>query len=454
MHSSTPGAKGRVSGISSAQLPLSFSRNPTYSAAMRNLTLGLDFGTTNTVVSRRDGDDVSTLSFNTRLGSLDTVRTVLALWQDPGKPHSSIAVGRDALAEFSEFPEDTRLIQSLKSYAANAAFRQTMIVNRSWTFAQLMQAFLEELFSLSDMRLSDVGKIIVGRPVKFAGFNPDEKLALARYREVFASLGIPDVAFIHEPVAAALTFARRITKATTVLIADFGGGTTDFSVLRLVAPDSSAHHQVLGVGGLGLAGDQFDYRIVSNAILPHLGIGTQYKSMGGKVLDLPKHVFNSLARWNELSFLRTTDEYEELKDMLPFASAPEKLKRMFHIVDHSKGLDLYDAVSSLKRQLSSDDEATLHFEDLTIPIKRSDFEYWIADDLTRIETALTATLSNINCNDEAIDSVFLTGGTSLVPAVRQLFANRFGQHKIHAGDEMISVAKGLSQASAGDLHHV
>ena len=454
MHSSTPGAKGPVSGISTAQLPLSFSCKPTYSAGMRNVTLGLDFGTTNTVVSRRDGDDVSTLSFNTRLGSLDTVRTVLALWQDPGKPHSSIAVGRDALAEFSEFPEDTRLIQSLKSYAANAAFRQTMIVNRSWTFAQLMQAFLEELFSLSDMKLSHVSKIIVGRPVKFAGFNPDEKLALARYREVFASLGIPDVAFIHEPVAAALTFARRITKATTVLIADFGGGTTDFSVLRLAAPDSNAHHQVLGVGGLGLAGDQFDYRIVSNAILPHLGIGTQYKSMGGKVLDLPKHVFNSLARWNELSFLRTTDEYDELKEMLPFASAPENLKRLFHIVDHSKGLDLYDAVSTLKRQLSSDDEATLQFEDLTIPIRRSDFEHWIGDDLTRIETALTATLNSISCRDEAIDSVFLTGGTSLVPAVRQLFAKRFGQHKIHAGDEMISVAKGLSQASAGDLHHV
>ena len=98
---------------------------------MRPITLGLDFGTTNTVVSLRSGDEVSTLTFNTKLGPLDTVRTVLALWQDPGKPGSSIAVGRDALAEFSEFPEDTRLIQSLKSYAANPAFRQTMIVNRS-----------------------------------------------------------------------------------------------------------------------------------------------------------------------------------------------------------------------------------------------------------------------------------------------------------------------------------
>ncbi len=408
---------------------------------MSTITLGLDFGTTNTVVSRRLGDDVSTLMFNTKRGPLDTVRTVLAIWQDPSKPTSSIAVGRDALAEFSEFPEDTRLIQSLKSYAANPMFRQAMILNKPYTFATLMREFLDQLFSLSDISLKDVAKIIVGRPVKFAGYSPDEKLALARYREAFTAIGIADVDFIYEPVAAALTFARRLKKSSTVLIADFGGGTTDFSVLKL----SNTTHAVLGVGGLGIAGDQFDYRIVTNAILPHLGLGTQYKSMGGKILELPKHVFNSLARWNELSFLRTTKDYAELQDMSANASAPEKLSRFFHIVDHSKGLDLYDAVSNLKRQLSSQEAATLHFESLDIAISRADFEHWIADDLARISAALSTTLDNIAMKDEEIDDVFLTGGTSLVPAVRELFAKRFGEHKIHAGDEMISVAKGLSQ---------
>jgi hypothetical chaperone protein len=416
-----------------------------YLAPMSSITLGLDFGTTNTVVSRRIGDEVSTLMFNTKRGTLDTVRTVLALWQDPSRPAPSVAVGRDALAEFSEFPEDTRLIQSLKSYAANPAFRQAMILNTPHTFATLMRAFLEQLFSLSDIALKDVEKITVGRPVKFAGFAPDENLALTRYREAFAAIGIPTIEFVQEPVAAAFAFARRLKKSATVLIADFGGGTTDFSVLRLAAPDSAMQHEVLGVGGLGLAGDQFDYRIVTNAILPHLGLGTHYKSMGGKVLELPKHVFNSLARWNELSFLRTTKEYAELQDLSAHASAPEKLNRFFHIVDHSKGLDLYDAVSRVKRHLSSNAEATLNFETLALPITRENFEHWISDDLARIHAALSTTLDNTNIKDDEIDDVFLTGGTSLVPAVRQVFANRFGEHKIHAGDELISVAKGLSQ---------
>ncbi len=412
---------------------------------MSTFTLGLDFGTTNTVVSRRIGDEVSTVLFNTRRGPLDTVRTVLAVWQDPSKLTSSIAVGRDALAEFSEFPEDTRLIQSLKSYAANPLFRQAMILNTPYTFALLMREFLEALFRLSDIKLADVEKITVGRPVKFAGYNPDEKLALARYREAFSAIGIPQVEFVYEPVAAAFTFARRLKTASTVLIADFGGGTTDFSVLRLAAPDSNKQHEVLGVGGIGIAGDQFDYRIVTHAILPHLGLGSHYKSMGGKVLELPKHVFNSLARWNELSFLRTTKDYAELQDLSVTSDAPEKLAHFFHIVDHSKGLDLYDAVSNAKRLLSSQSAAKLSFENLDIDISRDDFENWISDDIARINTSLSTTLLNIGCAETEIDSVFLTGGTSLVPAVRQLFTHRFGEHKIHAGDEMISVAKGLIQ---------
>jgi hypothetical chaperone protein len=412
---------------------------------MRTLTLGLDFGTTNTVVSLRSGDDVSTLKFNTKRGAIDTVRTVLALWQDPAKLTHSIAVGRDALTEFAEFPEDTRLIQSLKSYAANPLFRQAMIVNRPFTFALLMREFLAQLFRLSDVNLSEVKKIVVGRPVKFAGFNPDESLALARYGEVFTDIGIAQFEFVYEPVAAALAFARRLKKSSTVLIADFGGGTTDFSVLRLAAPNSNLQHEVLGVGGIGIAGDQFDYRIVTNAILPHIGLGTHYKSMGGKVLELPKHVFNSLARWNELSFLRTTKDYAELQDLAAHAEAPEMLNHFFHIVDHSKGLDLYDAVSAAKRQLSTENTATLDFEGLSIAFSRGDFETWISEDLARIRGALTSTLDAMGCKDGDIDEVFLTGGTSLVPAVRQLFATRFGNNKIHSGDELISVAKGLSE---------
>jgi hypothetical chaperone protein len=315
-----------------------------------------------------------------------------------------------------------------------------MILNSPYTFSLLMQTFLEQLFRLSDIELSKVGKIIVGRPVKFAGYAPDENLALSRYTQVFNALGIRQIEFVYEPVAAALAFARRLTKPATVLIADFGGGTTDFSVLKL----SPTSHEVLGVDGIGLAGDQFDYRIVVNAILPHLGMGSHYRSMGGKKLELPKHVFHAMGRWNELSFLRLSKDYTDLQDLSAHADAPDKLRQFFDIVDHSKGLDLYDAVSRVKRQLSMADEATLQFENLKVPITRLEFEAWIADDLERIDAALGNTMDKIGIAASEIDSVFLTGGTSLVPAVRKIFSDRFGESKLHAGEELISVAKGLA----------
>ena len=148
--------------------------------------IGLDFGTTNTVISIRDGNSVKTVTFRTRHGRSSTIRTVLALWQDVNARQMQInrAVGRDAIAEFTHFPEDTRLIQSLKSYAANSLFRQTMVYGKPYTFADLMHAFLEELFTLTDLKVpSEISRIVVGRPVKFAGYNPDPQLALTRYGE-------------------------------------------------------------------------------------------------------------------------------------------------------------------------------------------------------------------------------------------------------------------------------
>jgi hypothetical chaperone protein len=417
---------------------------------MSSTTIGLDFGTTNTVVSVRKNNSVTTLKFRTRHGESSTIRTVLALWQDVNSSAITSAVGRDALAEFTEFPEDTRLIQSLKSYAANGLFRQSMIYGKPYTFAALMQLFLSKVFALTDIDISrDVTKIVVGRPVKFAGYSPDAELALSRYREALGALGLTDVSFVQEPVAAALAFAQQLQKDATVLIGDFGGGTTDFSILRLDASSGHARHKVLGVGGIGIAGDQFDYRIMDKVVLPLVGKGTEYKSIG-KILELPKHAFDSMARWNELSFLRHSKQYRELQELADSSLAPNKLDRLFAIVDNSRGLSLYDAIAKVKQHLSMHENAMLLYpglgHDQGIPITRSDFEAWIAGDLQRIDTALATTLDSTKLKPENIDAIFLTGGTSLVPAVRQLFATRFGEAKLNGGDELVSVAKGLIEA--------
>ena len=266
---------------------------------------------------------------------------------------------------------------------------------------------------------------------------------------VFSRLGIPAFGYVYEPVAAALAFAARLTRDATVLIADFGGGTTDFSILRLDATSGKTQHKVLGVGGIGIAGDQFDFRLMDHAILPLIGKHTLYQSMG-KQLELPRHAFEGVARWSELSFLRTSRQYRELQGMFHTCLEQDKVQRLFNIVDGNKGLALYDAVAKAKQQLSSDAKAVLQFDELGKPegitITRADFETWIAPDLARIETALEAALESAQCDAPKIDAVFMTGGTSLVPAVRRLFETKFGEAKMHGGEELISVAKGLVDA--------
>ena len=159
------------------------------------------------------------------------------------------------------------------------------------------------------------------------------------------------------------------------------------------------------------------------------------------------HAFDSVARWSELSFLRHSKHYRELKSLAHVSLEPERLQRMFDIVEGNKGLALYDAVAKVKQLLSTEKSALLQFRgighDAGIEITRASFEQWIADDLERISVALAATFENSNVSSEAIDAVFMTGGTSLVPAVRRVFSDKFGEDRLHGGDELISVAKGL-----------
>jgi hypothetical chaperone protein len=232
-----------------------------------------------------------------------------------------------------------------------------------------------------------------------------------------------------------------------VLVADFGGGTTDFSILRFEVGAKTIEAQPLAHGGVGIAGDSFDFHIIDKVVLPHLGKGGKYQGMG-KVLDLPASVFSSFARWNLLSVLKSSDEFRALKRMQKDCLDQDKIQRMVDLVEEDQGYPLYKAVSEAKVRLSQADETEFRFAplgaDFCETIFRSDFESWISGDLARIEASLVATLDQAKLGGEKIDRVFLTGGTSFVPAVREIFERRFGADKIESGDELLSIASGLA----------
>ncbi len=448
---------------------------------MNQSSIGLDFGTTNTVLSRSAGDgSIAPLLFGQGQNATSTFPSALCFWEENEERETRlrVAAGPWAIEHFLIDPQDCRFLQSLKSFAASRLFEGTAIFEYYFRFEELLGAFFDELHAHAGQQMQqEVPRLVVGRPVQYVGANPDADLAMRRYRDALASIGFNDVFFAYEPVAAAFFYARRLQRDATVLVADFGGGTTDYSVMhfevgtptrgtptrgtpiqRKSADDQSAsttggdavrsiRAHALAHAGAGVAGDRFDYRIIDKVVSPLLGKGSEFNSMG-KILEMPNSCYSNFASWHLLSVLPTSREFREFKELVTWAKQPELVKRMVGLVESGRSYSLYQAVSSAKARLSTDEQTTLRFEtsevSIAAPIKRADFEHWIADDLEVIEKALDEALRRANLKPEQISKVFLTGGTSFVPAVRRLFEQRFGKDKLESGDEFESIANGLA----------
>lgn len=413
--------------------------------------LGLDFGTTNTVLAMADPEQTTrSMAFASAAGSFDSMRTALSFTKDGklGAQALKIEAGQAAIRAFIDNPGDCRFLQSIKTFAASALFQGTMVHGRRYDFEDLMEVFLGRLRDYAgDAWPTDVSRIVAGRPVHFAGANPNPELAVTRYNAALTRFGFPEIHYVYEPVAAAFYFAQNLTADATVLVADFGGGTTDYSLIRFETHAGKLSATPVGHSGVGIAGDQFDARIIDHLVSPEIGKGSHFKSFG-KVLDIPTNYYTAFSRWNQLSIFKSSREFADLKSLVRQSLAPEKLELFIDLVDHDEGYPLYQAVSAAKMALSSADEAEFRFAPLgragIKTVRRSDFESWIAGDLARIEAALDDVLEKTNTAPDTIDKVFLTGGTSFVPAVRKIFTERFDAGRIETGGELVSIAHGLA----------
>ena len=412
--------------------------------------LGFDFGTTNTVLAMADGPATQSVAFNSAAGTADSMRTALSFMKDPGLGAAALKVeaGHAAIQQFIDNPGDCRFLQSIKTFAASALFQGTLIFAKRHSFEDLMEIFVRRLRAYAGEEWPEnVSRIVTGRPVHFAGANPNPALATERYNAALARFGFPEIHYVYEPVAAAFYFAQHLKKDATVLVADFGGGTTDYSLIRFETHGGKLTATPIGHSGVGIAGDHFDFRMIDNVVSPAIGKGSFFKSFD-KLLEVPTSYYANFGRWNQLSIFKTSREYADLKTLVRSSLEPEKLETFIELVEHDEGYPLYQAVSTTKMALSSEEEAEFNFPPLGKAgrkhVRRADFESWIADDLARIEGALDDVLTTTNTSPDAIDKVFLTGGTSFVPAVRRIFTERFGQERIETGGELLSIAHGLA----------
>jgi hypothetical chaperone protein len=422
--------------------------------------IGIDFGTTNSSIALAHRGQVRMVPFLSTVGESFSSRSLLYLQRQMHVARKPVSVwtgaeGVEKYLEHDGFSDEVqgRLIQSLKSYLSARDLTGTEIFGRQYRFQDLVARILSDLrLRASEWLGLDVKQAVVGRPVMFVGAESedDNTFALSRLQQAFLQAGFTHVTFAMEPVAAAYAYESVVTQDELVLIGDFGGGTTDFSLLRVGPSAQTARElQVLGNSGVGIAGDAFDARIVRRLISPALGSESITRSLRPV---LPAWVYANLERWHTLSFLRTRATMDMLRMAERRAPEPEQIAALVTIVEHDLGYRLHQAVQHVKVDLSHQTEAEFVLDTdmlhLRAQVTRAQFEQWIAPELARIEGSLEDLLHKTGISPAQVDRVFLTGGTSLVPAVRNLFSQRFGEDRVQSGEAFTSVAYGLALMSA------
>ncbi|MBZ5617372.1 MAG: Hsp70 family protein [Acidobacteriia bacterium] len=423
--------------------------------------IGIDFGTTNSSVAlATGGPDVQLVPFAYTGGVTEAFRSLLYLEhvKERGRAAVKSWTGPTAIEQYLATETKGRLIQSLKSHLSSRSLTSTDVFGHRHTIEALIARILADLRVQAERHFGiPIRHAMVGRPVRFVGAETedDNQYALSRLRKALQIAGFESVDFEMEPVAAAYHYESTLDHDELILIGDFGGGTSDFSLLQVgpgVRDRGRTPRDFLGNSGVGLAGDAFDAKIVRNLVSPRLGAGSSARSLNKVLPAVPNWVYFKLERWHHLSFLRTMPVLNMLNSTKATAFEPEKIEALIHLIEDDLGYHLHAAVQRVKCALSQASHAEFCFVDGRLEIRalvtRQDFETWVSEEVATIERAVDSLLKTAGVEPRDVDAVFLTGGSSFVPAVRRIFDTRFGAGRVRTGNEFTSVARGLALKAA------
>ncbi len=406
------------------------------------LACGIDFGTTNSVAAvARAGDEQATVVAQ---------EPSCILIVDEASGHR-LYVGQEAVDRYLHEKAPARFVKSMKSVLPDLSFTTTNVFGRHYGPEHLARPVLSRLKEEAEARTGqELRAVTIGRPVRFSPDPQADAAAQARLAKAAELAGFERVDFRREPEAAGWSYASRLDHESRVLVADLGGGTADFSAI-LLRPDG--RHEVLATNGVRIGGDDFDGAIVWSRVVALFGWGSQYESWG-KYLDVPPHIYRALCAWDRLPFLKESGIRRDLKYILKGSTDTPAIERLIRLIDMDLGYALFRAVIETKHALSEAEQAVLAFDQggirLSRGIARAEFEALIRGEVARLRAETMETLRQAGMEAHEVETCFLTGGTSLVPAIGRSFRELFGPQRVQAGDTFTSVAMGLAlMAAAG-----
>jgi hypothetical chaperone protein len=423
--------------------------------------IGIDFGTSNSAVALATAaGDVRLAGFRRPIdaGRSETTPTVLFFPSYERAVHS----GHAAVARYLLAGLEGRFVQSMKAFLPSRSFTGTVIRGRHMDIEDLVATFLTRLIEEAELELGlrirdeDLA-IVLGRPARFSEDEESDALAEERLVRAAKKAGIERFRLLIEPVAAALAYEAMLERDEIVLVADLGGGTSDFTLMQ-VGPTHRRRRDrrgsILASRGVPIAGDRFDGELVRLAILPSVGFGSDYLAFTDRA-PVPHWIFHKLLQWNHVSFLKSRETLEFLRLVERTSSAPEGIGRLLRLVEEDQGYLLFRAVERAKRELGERELARIADEEHELAvdgeITRSGLEEGVAALAERILATARETLTAAGLRPEQIDAVFLTGGTSLLHPVRRRFLEVFGASRIRGGETFTSVASGLARSAHVEL---
>ena len=408
----------------------------------------IDFGTSNSLLVAVNADGVDAPLALDAAARDATVFRSIACFTTPAE----WSFGAAALARYVAEGMQARFFRSLKRFLPQASFVETRLGARSVKLEELVGLFLREMKQRADAHYrADVRRVLLGRPARFSDDPQADALAERRLEAAARFAGFEDVSFCAEPVAAAYDFRSRLEAPKVVLVADFGGGTSDYTVARLTPGATEA--EVLAIGGVALAGDALDGRIMRRRVARHFGSEVTYRvPFGHNVLTMPVPLVDALCTPADTCLLGRGHIARFLRDVRAAALGPDDervLDQLLCLVEDSLGFQVFEAIERAKCELSQAEAADIKFEYPGISIRerisRADFASDTQDVVNTILERLDATLEASGVGAGRIDLVCCTGGTARVPALRAGVLERFGAEKLVSLRSLHSVIQGLGE---------
>ncbi len=344
-----------------------------------------------------------------------------------------------------------RLFQSIKSSLGNRSFKGTEVFGTHFQIEELVAHILQPIKAAVDAEAQeDVQTAVFGRPVRFSGDDDGGALAEERLQRAAYLAGFKQVAFFYEPVAACVEYAVATLKRQRLMVVDIGGGTCDVCIMEFGGAQDVAERlaesRILGVAGVPIAGDVLDREIMRAKIFPCLGSRTRY---GPSNLPMPQFIYNNILDWQSMYKLNTEEIVNWLIAVEASCPSPEAIRALRTLIQRNYGYPLVRRVEYAKRRLSEEQEAPIELRhgdamQIGVMINREEFGHIIEAALEYMLDSVKEAERAAGVQPDELDYVLTTGGTSLIPAVRHMLAERFGWERLIHRDTFTSVASGLA----------